>query len=268
MKDVDYHSWLLSCLCKTIYADEKKFDNKWIHMSDWLLLASGISNIDISTTKFDSSVIWDSGVMEYEDLRSEILTQLTKELTIFNYIWGSLETLIDDNISKEAINTFGKINATTGWLKKNYKYKPVNGYIELVDELKKLLIETNYCKDKLDFKYIYKKYCYKSHVNLIGFGLFLVYKIRNKFAHGATEMPYVNDDIYENNDIDKYIHDLKERKIIELSSKITLLSIQMILKLQFKENNFIIEELYLNKDFKLEKMDIENVLDNIHIANF
>lgn len=256
MISIDLHSWLLSCLCKDIYPQE--IDDRWIHVADWFLMASGIEEVSLNTFKFDDSVYFDSGVFSFEATRSNMLTDMAKQLTIFNFIWGGLEALIDIIIPKDEIDCHGKINATCSYLKKGYSSETIHGYINMVDELLKIFKLTGYCNDTLNLGDLHNTYFYKSHVNKTGIGLFLVYKIRNKFAHGAAGFPIPLDN-------DEDTSEGFYTYIIRLSSRIVLLSTQMLLSVYFKDKNFDVGQIYLNSWFTLEDMHILSILEKLHL---
>jgi hypothetical protein len=252
---VHEHCWRISCVFKTLYNYEIDFE--WIHVADWLLMASGVLKVDIDTVRFDNSAMWDSGVMEYENDRSDVLSNIAMELATFSFIWGGLETIIDIIVPKIDIDKYGKINAACGYLKRNYEVGNVlTGYVDLIDELYNKLGKSFTYKKTLNELNIYNKYNYKSHVNIIGIGIFLVYRVRNLFAHGALEFPepeeYTNRKTYDED-------------IINLSSRIVLMTIQMLLITFYEDDNFVVENLYLHADKEYSNIGIADLLKILHV---
>lgn len=62
---------------------------------DWLNIAAGVESVTVTTSKHDESVMYCRGAFEYEEKRSKLLSHLTTKLTIFNFVWGSFESIVE-----------------------------------------------------------------------------------------------------------------------------------------------------------------------------
>ena len=68
---------------------------KYMLAIDWLDIAAGVESVKITTAKYDDSTTYCRGAFEYEGKRSELLSQLATKLTIFNFVWGSFESVAE-----------------------------------------------------------------------------------------------------------------------------------------------------------------------------
>src|SRR5690242_14497865 len=90
-------------------------------IAEWLSIAAGINKTGFDSFKYLSqSITYCESAYEFEANREKVLNELINELTIFNYIWGSLEALID-YINPKTSKQKGKINAACNFLLKKYE---------------------------------------------------------------------------------------------------------------------------------------------------
>jgi len=210
--------------------------------SDWLSVSSGIVKIDYQWNRFDKteSSQWCRPAWEYDVAKSEIINVYVETLTIFNYIWGSFESLVMELFSKTEIKKFGKVNCVTKLIKEK-KYFPILDCSEIKKDfsiaINKIEFETLKISDKFDIN---------------GVELQLVYKIRNDFAHGDMDFPEAMDYSYSNP------NNLIE--IIDLSSKIVLLYIQALL-IYFTEN----KKIFFYSDSYFNNVDTDEISEDIFI---
>ncbi|KAA3658371.1 MAG: hypothetical protein DWQ04_25295, partial [Chloroflexi bacterium] len=66
----------------------------WESAAEWLDIASGVERVEVNTLYFDRSVWFCSSARRYENSRSDILSHFATQFTIFNYVWGCLESII------------------------------------------------------------------------------------------------------------------------------------------------------------------------------
>lgn len=66
----------------------------WIDASKWLEVGASVDRVDVDTGYFDDSIMFCGSAYEYQRARSAELSYLVQQLTVFNFVWGSLETVI------------------------------------------------------------------------------------------------------------------------------------------------------------------------------
>lgn len=229
------HCFLLSCLVSELDTKLRPERSKsghfssWLSASDWLLIAAGVEKVEINTSRFDESVMYCGGAWEYEAKRSELLTQMGTRLTSFNFIWGGFETVIKlinppyvpRNIKKRRT----VIDDAVFYLKNKYEpTPPISQYDETVAQLRLLLrVHPNYHGLEKEFRI-------HSFIGISGLGAHIVRIIRNDFAHGSATLPKPNE-WSSKNLIDS---ELSHLEVIEVSSRILLLTIQMLLLAHLK----------------------------------
>ncbi|MYB64022.1 hypothetical protein F4X73_04985, partial [Candidatus Poribacteria bacterium] len=147
----------------------------------------------MNTSKFDYDIMYCGSAYDYEEKRSELLSQLSTRLTIFNFVWGSFESTAKlfplPALPKYLKRGSGSIVDRSIWyLKQHYGPKPRIAFYDNTLYLLRRLLEAN------EF---YSKYCkeIKLHnfADLSGLGLHIVRKIRNELAHGSAVMPLPDD---------------------------------------------------------------------------
>lgn len=225
-------------------------DSRWLHVAEWLQIAAGITGVEVDSAKFDYSVMMCSGAAEYEARRSEILTTLVAKLAMFNFAWGSLEYVVKVIAPKDVSGHKGKINAACNYLKHEYEPAPfLPVYKDLLANFQHAISEIPAYNDML------AKLGLKSYIGFSGIGLHAVYKIRNEHAHGAFSFPHPDD---SEKTISAY------NALITTSSRLVLLSIQMLMLALYKEENF--EMLYvLDKYDEAEYVEAHTFLRVVHI---
>lgn len=94
------HCWNLSVVLQDIWQQSPKtVTNKdgvifeWSDAAEWLELAAGVQKVDVLTGAFDQSLMYCGSAMEYEDARSECLSMLVGQITMFIFVWGAFETV-------------------------------------------------------------------------------------------------------------------------------------------------------------------------------
>jgi hypothetical protein len=61
--------------------------------ADWLELAAGVCKVEFLTARFDDTLMYCGTAMDYEGARSELLSRIVTQLTIFQFAWGAFETV-------------------------------------------------------------------------------------------------------------------------------------------------------------------------------
>lgn len=97
------------------------------------------------------------------------------------------------------------------------------------------------------------------HMGLSGLGLDFVRQVRNKFAHGSARFPTPDDSSQG-----WCGRKSREPDVIALSSRIVLLSIQMLLKGYYAGKHVEVEVLEGEDGSRMEE-DVHDVLDKLHL---
>lgn len=194
----------------------------WSHAAALLKLASSVIGVNLDTARFDDSVAWCSSASDYHFAHSELLAELVRELSVFNFIWGAFETVTKiinpPNIPKN--NSI--IDAACNYLTRNFDPLPrVEHYDEAVFDLRNIL--------RLDKKYGVKErdFRFDNHIGVSSIGIHIVRRIRNKFAHGTLDIPEP-DGWTGGKPLDASLFDI--------SSRIALLTIQMLIITHFNSS--------------------------------
>lgn len=235
--------------------------SKFIIPSDWLLLASAVQTVEINIDKYDSSWFKCNAAYEYDEANQDLLKKFTRELSIFNFIWCSIEAIIDAiNPPKHPIkNRRGKTRNIAYYLNKNLDQASIiEDYIKNINQFKTL------ASDYLDQAKLVNKLKLSSE-GIAGLGLILVSELRNTFAHGSLSLPIPD----ENNEPYSLQLDL-----IKAASRICLYSLQFILYIHLKgyddfeiyHDNSLIEHLTPSEYTYLLHLEFEP--DNLSLTLF
>ncbi len=221
--------------------------------ANWFQIASGITEVKYISDLYDEYSIWCGPSIEYEGERSKFHSKLILELTRFNFIWGGLESFYDELNLENCPKYSGKINAINYALKAEYlpNFSPLSYYVEVLQLLKDKISANTWCGDHEEL--------FKSNEctskDLIG--LKVVYKIRNLFAHGNFKFS----EPHEWNPIKP--HDIV---IISASSRIVLLTIQMLIKVIGYDLNFLVAT--PGEVPEENGVDARNFLEKMHLKEF
>ena len=111
--DIQIHCFRLSQLLSEL--DPYDF----ISARDWLTISSGVESVKVRIAKHDETTLYCRGAFEFEEKRSLLLSQLTTKLTIFNFVWGSFESIVKvfrlPNLPKHLKRGRGSIVDKTIW---------------------------------------------------------------------------------------------------------------------------------------------------------
>jgi hypothetical protein len=226
IRSVREHSYLLSNFIA--YELQNEADTTHIKDStvstdmaaDWLQMAAAVNKVDIDLCYHDDSLAYCGTAYHFQNDRSKVVSSLSKQLTIFNFIWNAFEILSKclsiprlpktlkerpsfvDNVQYFISNKFSSKSAVT---------------VEFYEEtLEKLTAKINSISMH-NFDYALKQ---NNFTCRSGKGIQIVRAIRNLFAHGAVSMP-----LPEDHSFDTFV----DSEVIELSSRIVLFTIQLML---------------------------------------
>ena len=220
--------------------------------SSWFHIASGIKNIDYDGITYDSSFEMCRPAYEYEIAKQEVHNEVVHELIYFNFIWSGLEILITDMKLNECPYQKGKINSACLFLKGNYSsFEPLIEYKKLIDQLKYYIIKNKYKK-------LLNRFERNDCVSTAGLGIYVINKLRNEFAHGDFVFPEPQD---WNIDLEKPY----EKEIINTSSRIILMTVQMLMIAYYKDKNYLI---HYHNDQVFEGMPYLKYLQILHKPTF
>lgn len=231
----DKLAWLITnFLLEFGYVPHENYDG----VLDWLALCTNIRDVDFDIGKYDDGLLYCGRAWDYVCEQTEIWKSINVKLIQFNYSWCALETIIDAQVSEQLISKNGKINATSMWLKTNLSTFDVpkmyiNVYDKMIRQIKSI---TQFEKDlqKLGISEN-NNYPNKQCANISGAGLLVVYKIRNRFAHGSLKLPTPSD--YDWN-ADEYI----TAELIDFAISVVLFTIIMLLLVDCKEFDEVVND--------------------------
>lgn len=238
------HAYQLSKVIVQFSEQKNATETKWSVASEWLHLGSSIRAINVVTEQFDNSIAFCGPSIEYENQKSKTLEKIVRDLSVFNFFWGAFET-IGKNINPPKVpNELKKrrnlVDDCLLFLKNNYPLIPTpDAYSDLLQQLQNLLEkDPQYAHIQLD-KMIDNAYCDNA-----GKGLALIRLIRNDFAHGSNSFPEPDDWAWDNEFTSSdYIQK------IYVSSRLLLLTIQMLLIAFLKDEPFSILEFGTSEEY-------------------
>ena len=242
LRTIDEHAGNLSNLILNGF-NYLSGQEKWYQALAHLDMASGIANIEFDRLRYNGSYAIGMGCDAADDI-AELQNRIEKKLIIslcrFNFIWSALETVIDIAVPPKLIkNPRGKINNACYFLKHNIP--PALSFKAYEDAL--FLLESAIGKNSRHNETIKDGLPYGDHISDSGKGIFLAYKLRNKLVHGSLIIPEANEEE----------EDYTDNDIVELSSRLTLYTIQMLSIIFWKEK------------FPTIKWDIGTDIDEIDI---
>lgn len=214
-----YEFHKIIALSQSDLEDNQDIDEKFEAFKnlEWLHLASGIAEVITVAGLGDESAIWCEPIRDEYEKIAEGWNQFTEVITVFNFIWIGYEGLIK-NIS----TTSSKVNGGIHYLNK-YNSATLEELQLTTQHLQKLINCIDFPVNIEDIK----QKATQNNDSINAFPLRLVGQIRNVFIHNDL-------DVYNaaNDSLNYLKHILL---IINLSSKITLLIIQLITYIRFKD---------------------------------
>ncbi len=222
------------------YLDKRR---SWAIVQEWLLSASSVVEVTCDLGRYDSCLMYCGHADEYIGNLSDLRGGHFAQLTIFLYTWISLEALLDLLLPDYGKSKpFGKISSACLYLKDNFDPHPhPRLYDAFLNQIKKFSNKNHYSN-------------LPKHISTSGLGLYLAYKLRNDFAHGALILP--EQDSNTVNAAGNF------SDMVESACRLTLLSMQMLIYPENSENDIHISMLaYLNDD---DSFHFGNALLSLH----
>jgi hypothetical protein len=214
LKPLQLHAYNLA---KAMISSENQIF-EYVNAHDWLLLSAGINRIEFDIAKYDDCSEYCETAEEYQDGKVDLSAEFLKNLTVFQFILEALESLLTElkltDVPQLPDNN-ARVDGLCCYIKHNEKeqYRKL-GYERVLDEFKAV------AKKHLDYPQFRSDLELRKHVSFYGQGLYIIYRVRNRFAHWGTRVSEV------------FSHDNStncELNLVALSSRILLLTIQMFI---------------------------------------
>jgi len=190
-------------------------DPRWFGVADWLLLAASISSVEVDSFKHDPGSYLCGAAFEYEDAQAELRKAFVERLTIFGFVWSALEAAIDVINPPPLPGDKGKIRRACRHLENYFcTREPVAG---LSQEVTRFRLIAQEC---VGLDAVERRMGSVGDTGASGLGLYLVYVLRNQFAHGSIVFPEPD---LDNRPVSPH------RDLIECATRIILMQIQMLL---------------------------------------
>ncbi|MCC7004375.1 hypothetical protein IT397_00425, partial [Candidatus Nomurabacteria bacterium] len=157
-------------------------------VANWFWMSSSINSVEFDGIRYDSAFMMCRPAYEYEVEKQNLHSKLMTELTKFLYVYSGFEALLNTLNLPKCPNSVGKINAAKFFIKQNYTttFSPLVCYNNTLSQLRNLIKASEMSEFE---KYFSLDDC--TDVN--GVGLKVVYKLRNKLAHGDFAFPEPGD---------------------------------------------------------------------------
>lgn len=195
------------------FFDQTEEPNLWRKPTEWLTTASGIVAVRFDTIRYDDSHGWCAPAGEFNSAHDALLQRYVTELTRFTYCWIALESVVDVIAPPKAAQR-GKINCACYYIQQHSPDD--NGvvyYRHVLHDFRQTLIDCGELK-------VHERFRSRAHVSIRALALYVIYYVRNRFAHGTLHLPIPDP---ENQPQSPYV------PLIQLASRLTLMSIQHLL---------------------------------------
>ena len=254
--DIQKHCFRLSELLSELHTFA------FLSAVDWLTIASGVESVKVRTTKHDYDIIYCGSACEYEEKRSELLSLLTTQLTIFNFVWGGFESVTKLFLPEKQRKSV--VDPTIHLLKKHYGSEPFLAfYGDQLIALYRYLEDDTY----------YNQYCtaFKLHNvdDLPGLGLHVVRKIRNELAHGSAVMPLPDDWGEKSKKLLPSEH--RHLDLVNTCTRVILLTIQMLLLVHVRGTGTVVQCLLDEEGDRIEStahLALHQIHLDLHSTNW
>lgn len=238
----------------------------WEPVFEWLDVAASIDEVEVRTGMHEPAPMLCKQARKYEDKRSELLRGFVRDLTIFNFFWGSLESTVrqinpkgfDNERAENKFNMrHNRPNMGIYFLRNNYDPEdPVVGYLPALDELKTVIKRVG------DHEWTLEELEVHDYMGESGHGLFLVSQIRNDFAHGSTVVP--RPDSWQGS---VSASERQRADLVRTSSRILLLTIQMMLIAVYRHGraDFVVDHLFRDEEGYTKEVNGIRALKTLHL---
>ena len=237
----------------------KEFLGQWdqvpfFNAMAWLDIAAGVESVKLTIAKHDDTLAYCGTAMAYEDKCSELLSNLITKLTIFNFVWGSFESVAKTLLGDKK---WGIVDKAINFLKQNYiSSLPIAGYKDALCDLSALI------KDDSTYEVCSDAFKIKVPAELNGLGLNVVRKIRNDLAHGSAHLPRPDD--WGEGETNSQSSERRHLKLIDTCTRIVLLTVQMLLLVRVRGKEITVECL-VDEEGDRKESTAEQALYFIHL---
>lgn len=186
---------------------------------EWLRIAASIESVSVNTLTFGEGVMYCSAAAEYEDRRSDLLSEILHDQLRFTYVWGAFETLAKivelRAVPKSVKARSSMVDRVAYVLRETFDHRNCVpwGYNQWLHDLRMSLGASD-------------RFCIAKHFVLTpcaghsGLAISVVRHIRNQFAHGVVNLPEPEQWTGEKP---------AALSVIKFSTRLVLLSMQMLL---------------------------------------
>lgn len=230
---------------------------KWGDAANWLHIASSILHVEVDTQKFDAGAGYCETADSYHDELSRYVAYFVTSLSRFNFIWNTFELVarilnpphVPKNLLRKGGSSF--VFDVMYLIRNDYSEFPAPpGYD---DSLRNMITI-----EKLIFPNTSNPILPFGDEKTIGIDI--VRHLRNRFAHGDTNVTYVSEEFIG----EDFIEYRKMDEFLKLSSRIVLLTIQMAIIATFDTHRNEIEH-WNGRDFVSE--NIRNLAYSVHLEH-
>jgi hypothetical protein len=205
----------------TVFDHGETFE--WPDAADWLDIAAGVTKLTVITSLRDRGVVYDEFRWEHENQRSELLSQVVRQVTVFQFAWGAFET-VAKIVNPPKVPKHLQVDGNDSLIARVAHH--ISGlsvdaaYHYLLCELRDAVLAHP------GYESIHDRVT-GSLLPIPGTGIDLVRLIRNKFAHGAGALPQCGCQ-----------EDHRDMTIIQSSTQLVLLTIQLLVRRYFAGKQF------------------------------
>lgn len=247
MKNIQRHcADLANLIARVIDYEDPVFDGLYY----WLRLASGIKDVKYDSYLLDDgSGLYCSTARYWDDKQDVLEDRFVNNLTLFLYIWNTVESTYRTIYPPKLKRFNGKINRLCNYISSNQdKARPIPQYTKMIDALHNL-------SHRIEWSDGLFKSSKPSFVNTASYGLFLSYKIRNIIAHAEDIAPKTPQ---------RTSKFLSGASLLPIVSRIVLMSIQQLLIIYTSRDEYYCDELgYYSEEGEI--FDHIEALQNIHL---
>jgi len=186
---------------------------------EWLRIAASIESVSVNMLTFGEGVMYCSAAAEYEDRRSDLLSEVLHDQLRFTYVWGAFETLAKivepPAVPKSVKPRSSMVDRVAYHLRGTFDLRNCApwGYNQWLHDLKVSLGPSDRFR-------IGKHFALTTCAGYSGLAISIVRHIRNQFAHGVVNLPEPEEWTGEKP---------AALSVLKLSTRLVLLSMQMLL---------------------------------------
>lgn len=196
----------------------------WEGVYDWLLVAASLVSVELDTIQHNPGYGWCSSADEFHDAREDLLRSFVRDLSIFSFAWGGLESALDiiDAPPHPDKSKRGKVGNACYLLDQAFVRR--GHVLHLQEEVELFRVAAQRC---IGYESVEKRLKKAATVGSAGAGLYAVYELRNLFAHGSLVFPMPDE---ENRPQSAHA------EMVTHATRVVLLQIQMLLLAHFGES--------------------------------